>query len=84
MSRLWRNFRRRWSISSYELEAFAESGCLTCDLLMKAVIAFGPNFADVKRLHLRLSSLVPQLRLTVEDCRDVADREFYLNHPHGV
>ena len=82
--RLWRNQHRTWTISSQELEGSVESDCPTCKLLMRAIMAFGWNFAHVKRVHLRLSRLVPQLRVSVEDFRPRDNWEFYLSHPYGM
>ena len=58
--------------------------CQTCTLLAKAITECGLNFAHIKAIHLRLSSLVPQLRITVKGARKGDTWEFYLSHPDGT
>jgi hypothetical protein len=81
---LYRNQSRTWAITSKELKSSTAAGCPTCNLLMRAIMAFELNFAHVKTVHLRLSRLVPQLRVTVEDFRPRDNWAFYLSHPYGM
>jgi len=81
---LYRNHTRTWTISSEELEGSTAAGCPTCNLLMRAIMAFELNFAHVKTIHLRLSRLVPQLRVTVEGFSPRDNLDFYLSHPYGM